>query len=175
MGPEEHGGHCELVYEDMKLPAGRVILGEGLGLKITQMRLGPARLTHCNALAWSGQALRRDRARIRAEPPRLRRGGCRTAKSIQIKLGDLAMGIEMGRLLVMKGGLGSWIRAASRKKEVSMAKIHVGEPPAQGGRCGDPDQRGTGLFQDTVLEWIYRYGPAGASWWMARTRCTRWG
>lgn len=47
MGPEEHGGHCELVYEDMELPADRVILGEGMGLKVTQMRLGPARLTHC--------------------------------------------------------------------------------------------------------------------------------
>ena len=56
MGPEEHGGHCELIYEDMELPADRIIMGEGMGLKITQMRLGTARLTHC--MRWLGLAKR---------------------------------------------------------------------------------------------------------------------
>ena len=47
MGPEEHGGHCEITYDGLELPEDRILLGKGLGLKITQMRLGPARLTHC--------------------------------------------------------------------------------------------------------------------------------
>lgn len=101
MGPEEHGGHCEIVYEDMVLPADRVLLGEGKGLKITQMRLGPARLTHC--MRWLGLAKRcTEIARTYACE---REGfGIRLAnrESTQIKLGDLAMGIEIGRLLVMK-------------------------------------------------------------------------
>ncbi|HEU4520319.1 MAG TPA: acyl-CoA dehydrogenase family protein, partial [Microvirga sp.] len=56
MGPEEHGGHCELAFEGLEIPAENVLLGEGQGLKVTQMRLGPARLTHC--MRWLGLAKR---------------------------------------------------------------------------------------------------------------------
>ena len=116
MGPEEHGGHCELVFDELVLPADRVLLGEGLGLKVTQIRLGPARLTHC--MRWLGLAKRcTEIARDYAEN---RHGfGVRLAdrESIQIKLGDLAMGIEIGRLLVMKA---AWEldRGGFAKKEV---------------------------------------------------------
>ena len=47
MGPEEHGGHCELIFDGMILDDERVLMGEGKGLKVTQIRLGLARLTHC--------------------------------------------------------------------------------------------------------------------------------
>ena len=47
MGPEEHGGHCELIFDEMELDDDRVLMGEGKGLKVTQIRLGLARLTHC--------------------------------------------------------------------------------------------------------------------------------
>ena len=43
MGPEEHGGHCELVFDDMELDDDRVLMGDGKGLKVTQIRLGLAR------------------------------------------------------------------------------------------------------------------------------------
>ena len=47
MGPEEHGGHCELVFEGLEIPDENRLLGVGDGLKVTQIRLGTARLTHC--------------------------------------------------------------------------------------------------------------------------------
>ena len=47
MGPEEHGGHCELVFEGLEIPDENVLLEVGDGLRVTQIRLGPARLTHC--------------------------------------------------------------------------------------------------------------------------------
>ncbi len=56
MGPEEHGGHCELAFEGLVIPPDAVLLGEGQGLKLTQMRLGPARLTHC--MRWLGLSKR---------------------------------------------------------------------------------------------------------------------
>lgn len=56
MGPEEHGGHCELMFEGLEIPAENILLAEGDGLKITQMRLGPARLTHC--MRWLGLSKR---------------------------------------------------------------------------------------------------------------------
>lgn len=155
MGPEEHGGHCELVYEDMELPADRVILGEGMGLKVTQMRLGPARLTHC--MRWLGLAKRC--AEIAGEYARNRHGfGIRLSdrESIQIKLGDVAMGIEMGRLLVMKA---AWEldRGSFARKEVSMAKIHVANLLQKAADVAIQINGARGYSTDTVLEWIYRY------------------
>lgn len=155
MGPEEHGGHCEVVYEDMVLPADRVLLGEGLGLKLTQMRLGPARLTHC--MRWLG--LSRRCMEIAQEYARNRHGfGIRLSdrESIQIKLGDLAMGIEIGRLLVMKA---AWEieRGGFARKEVSMAKIHVANLLHKAADVAIQINGARGYSRDTVLEWIYRY------------------
>lgn len=155
MGPEEHGGHCELVFDGLELPADRVLLGEGMGLKVTQIRLGPARLTHC--MRWLGLAKRcTEIARDYAEN---RHGfGVRLAdrESIQIKLGDLAMGIEIGRLLVMKA---AWEldRGGFAKKEVSMAKIHVANLLHKAADVAIQINGARGYSQDTVLEWIYRY------------------
>ena len=56
MGPEEHGGHGELVFEGLEIPDGDRLLGVGDGLKVAQIRLGPARLTHC--MRWLGLARR---------------------------------------------------------------------------------------------------------------------
>ncbi|CAD0187252.1 (R)-benzylsuccinyl-CoA dehydrogenase [Ruegeria sp. THAF57] len=155
MGPEEHGGHCEIVYEDMELPADRVLLGEGLGLKVTQMRLGPARLTHC--MRWLGLAKRC--TEIATEYAQNRHGfGVRLSdrESIQIKLGDLAMGIEMGRLLVMKA---AWAidQGSFARKEVSMAKIHVANLVHKAADVAIQVNGARGYSRDTVLEWIYRY------------------
>ncbi|HEY5292861.1 MAG TPA: acyl-CoA dehydrogenase family protein, partial [Burkholderiales bacterium] len=47
MGPEDHGGHCELEFDGLEIPQENMLLSEGDGLKLTQIRLGPARLTHC--------------------------------------------------------------------------------------------------------------------------------
>jgi acyl-CoA dehydrogenase len=56
MGPEEHGGHCELIFDGLTLDDDRVLMGVGQGLKVTQIRLGLARLTHC--MRWLGLAKR---------------------------------------------------------------------------------------------------------------------
>lgn len=155
MGPEEHGGHCELIFDGMELPADRVLLGEGLGLKLTQMRLGPARLTHC--MRWLGLAKRC--TEIAQAYAANRQGfGVRLAdrESIQIKMGDLAMGIELGRLLVMKA---AWEldRGSFARKEVSMAKIHVANLLHKAADVAIQINGARGYSKDTVLEWIYRY------------------
>ncbi|WBU55724.1 acyl-CoA dehydrogenase family protein [Paracoccus sediminicola] len=155
MGPEEHGGHCEIVFDGLELPADRILLGEGEGLKLTQMRLGPARLTHC--MRWLGLAKRcTEIARDYAEN---RMGfGIRLAdrESTQIKMGDLAMGIEIGRLLVMKA---AWAldQGDFARKEISMAKIHVANLLHSAADIAIQINGARGYSTDTVLEWIYRY------------------
>lgn len=155
MGPEEHGGHCELVFEGLEIPAEDVLMNEGDGLKVTQIRLGPARLTHC--MRWLGLAKRcTDIARGYAAE---RTGfGKRLAdrESVQMMLGDLAMKIEIGRLLVMKA---AWAldQGSFARKEISMAKIHVANTLHQAADTALQINGARGYSKETVVEWIYRY------------------
>jgi acyl-CoA dehydrogenase len=155
MGPEEHGGHCELEFDGLQIPAENVLLGEGQGMKLTQIRLGPARLTHC--MRWLGLSKRC--VEIATAYAAERHGfGVRLAdrESIQMMLGDLAMGIEIGRLLVMKA---AWAldRGSFAKTEISMAKVHVANLLHKAADTAIQINGARGYSTDTVLEWIYRY------------------
>jgi acyl-CoA dehydrogenase len=155
MGPEEHGGHCELAFEGLEIPAEHVLLGEGQGLKVTQIRLGVARLTHC--MRWLGLSQRC--MEIAQSYARERHGfGKRLAdrESIQLMLGSNAMSIEMGRVLVMKA---AWEldRGGFAKKEISMAKIQAAAILHQAADTAIQINGARGYSKDTVLEWIYRY------------------
>ncbi|MCY0150070.1 acyl-CoA dehydrogenase family protein [Hoeflea sp. G2-23] len=155
MGPEEHGGHCEIEFDGMEVPASDILGGEGRGLKVTQVRLGIARLTHC--MRWLGLSKRC--VEIAREYAERREGfGVRLAdrETVQVMLGDLAMQIEIGRLLVMKA---AWELDQGRfaKKEVSMAKVHVANLLHKAADVSIQINGGRGYSADTVLEWIYRY------------------
>ncbi|TYR30546.1 acyl-CoA dehydrogenase [Mesorhizobium microcysteis] len=155
MGPEEHGGHCELVFEGLEVPASEILLREGEGLKVTQIRLGPARLTHC--MRWLGLSKRC--VEIATDYAARREGfGQRLAdrESVQLMLGDLAMKIEIGRLLVMKA---AWAldQGSFARKEVSMAKVQVANVLHQAADTAIQLNGARGYSKDTILEWIYRY------------------
>ena len=155
MGPEEHGGHCELVFDGLKIADENVLMGLGDGLKATQIRLGPARLTHC--MRWLGLA-RRCLEIAQPYVDAREAFGTRLAdrESVQIKLGRVATAIEIGRLLVMKAAwrLDQGDRA---RQEISMAKVQVADTLHLAADTAIQLQGARGYSKDTVAEWIYRY------------------
>ena len=155
MGPEEHGGHCELVFDGLEIPAENVLLEEGRGMKVTQTRLGPARLTHC--MRWLGLAKRC--MEIATDYAEQREGfGQRLIEreSVAQMLGDIAMRIEVGRLMVMKAAQ-EIDRGGFARKEISMAKIQVANVLHDAADVAIQINGARGYSKDTVLEWIYRY------------------
>lgn len=155
MGPEEHGGHCEIAYDGLAIPDADRLMGVGDGLKVTQIRLGPARLTHC--MRWLGLA-RRCLEIAQAYVASRHGFGIRLAdrESVQDKLGTAALAIQQGRLLTLHAAwkLDQGDRA---RTEISMAKVVVSEALHLAADTGLQLCGARGYSKDTVLEWIYRY------------------
>ncbi|MDF2096043.1 acyl-CoA dehydrogenase family protein [Aquibaculum arenosum] len=155
MGPEEHGGHCELVYEGLEIPEENLLMQVGDGLKATQIRLGTARLTHC--MRWTGLAKRALEIAQSYVSERVAFGEkLADHESVQTLLGDAAMQIEIGRLLTMKA---AWKLDGGdfARKEVSMAKIVVADALHQAVDTAIQLNGARGYSKDTPLEWMYRY------------------
>jgi acyl-CoA dehydrogenase len=155
MGPEEHGGHCELKFDGLVVGEDQILGTEGQGLKVTQTRLGPARLTHC--MRWLGLSKRA--IEIARDYASKREGfGIKLMdrESVQMMLGDIAMRVEIGRLLVMKA---AWAldQGSFARKEISMAKMHVAKLIHDAADVAIQINGARGYSTDTVLEWIYRY------------------
>ncbi|MDP9136999.1 MAG: acyl-CoA dehydrogenase family protein [Pseudomonadota bacterium] len=155
MGPEEHGGVCELEFDGLEIPLEHRLLEEGDGLRLTQMRLGPARLTHC--MRWLGLA-KRCLEEASANVSERKAFGMKLAEreTVQTMLGDAARDIHIGRLLTMHA---AWLieRGDIAQKEISMAKVHVADTLHRAADMGVQLLGAKGYSKDTVVDWIYRY------------------
>lgn len=155
MGPEEHGGHCELRFDGLEIPDRDRLMEVGQGLKAAQIRLGTARLTHC--MRWLGMAKRA--LEICAPYVRARESfGERLAdhEGVQWLLGEAAMQIQTGRLMTMHA---AWLleQGQQARKEVSMAKVVVADVLHKAVDTAMQLMGGQGYSRDTPLEWMYRY------------------
>lgn len=155
MGPEEHGGHCEMVFDGLVIPDENRLMAVGDGLKVTQIRLGVARLTHC--MRWLGLARRA--MEIATAHVRERRAfgeALADRESVRWLLGEAALEIEIGRLLTMKAAA-ALERGEKARKEVSMAKIVVADVLHKAVDTAIQLLGAKGYSRDTKLEWMYRY------------------
>jgi acyl-CoA dehydrogenase len=100
-GHDAGGGHCETLFEDVRLPAANILGGEGNGFAMAQARLGPGRIHHCMraiGLAEKALELMCIRAQMRAPfgKPLADQG------VVQDAVAESRMQIEQARLLTMK-------------------------------------------------------------------------
>lgn len=155
MGPEEHGGHCELSFDGLVIPDENRLMNIGDGLKVTQIRLGTARLTHC--MRWLGMAKRAMEIALEYVEDRDSFGAkLIDHETIQTMLGDAAMSIQVGRLLTMNA---AWKldQGNYARNDVSMAKIQVADTLHKVVDTALQLNGARGYSKDTPLEWMYRY------------------
>ena len=142
----------------MEIPDEDRLMEVGDGLKVTQIRLGTARLTHC--MRWLGLAKRC--LEIAQDYVGARQAFGRKLTDydgVQWMLGEAALDIHVGRLLTMHA---AWKldQGAFARKEVSMAKVVVADTLHKAADTAIQLNGARGYSTDTVLERIYRYARA---------------
>ncbi|GAA4888000.1 acyl-CoA dehydrogenase family protein [Saccharopolyspora cebuensis] len=153
----DHGGHAEIVFEDVRVPVDNVISGEGEGFAIAQARLGPGRIHHCmRAIGMAERALelmcRRANERVAFGGPLADQG------VVQHWIAESRVKIEQARLLVLKT---AWLMdtVGNRGAHTEIQAIKVGVPEMVTWVIDRAIQAhgGAGVSQDSPLASLYAH------------------
>ncbi|HEY7802299.1 MAG TPA: acyl-CoA dehydrogenase family protein, partial [Dehalococcoidia bacterium] len=151
---ETDGAHCEIRYEDCRVPVTNTLGQPGDGFRIAQKRLGPGRIHHC--MRWLGQMQRAFEIMCRYALQR-QVGGAPLAdkQTIQNWIADSAADIQASRLLTM--------HAAHKIDQGDEARVEISMIKFWGARAlHDVIDRAIqvhgarGVSGDTPLESMYR-------------------
>ncbi|KAF9046034.1 acyl-CoA dehydrogenase NM domain-like protein [Hymenopellis radicata] len=120
-------GHCEIIYENVRVPLSNLVLGWGKGFEIIQGRLGPGRIHHCMRTIGTAQAALDTMLQRVTDPSRKTFGKYLYEHGTVVA--DIAKSraeIESGRLLVLSAALMiDKYKAKGALKEIGIAKFVV--------------------------------------------------
>jgi alkylation response protein AidB-like acyl-CoA dehydrogenase len=152
-------GHCEVVYDNVRVPAQNLLGPRGEGFTIAQRRLGPGRIFHC--MRWLGQAQRAFDLLCKRANERYAFGSLLSDKQlIQKMVFDSAAEIQSCRLLTL--------HAASKIDRGDEARVEIGIIKVVGAMMlhNVIDRAiqvfgAKGVTEDTPLERMYRHARFG--------------
>jgi acyl-CoA dehydrogenase len=156
-GYQDQEGHAEILFEDVRVPAGNLIAGEGDGFMIAQARLGPGRIHHC--MRSIGAAERALEAMCRRAVERTTFGQPVASRAnIQDWIAEARIEIEMARLLTLKA---AWLMdtVGNRHARTEIAAIKVAAPSIALKVIDRAIQvhGGGGVSDDFPLAWTYAH------------------
>jgi len=144
-------GHAEMIFDNVRVPADNMLLGEGRGFEIAQGRLGPGRIHHCmRFIGLAERALEsmcaRAKARVAFGSTLAEMGAVRQA------IGQSRCDIEQARLMTLKA---AWMMdtAGNKAARAGIAIVKVIVPTMAGAVIDRAIQvhGGAGLSQDFFL------------------------
>jgi len=148
------GGHAVLAFEHLRVPREQVLGAPGEGFKYAQVRLAPARLTHC--MRWLGAAQRAHDIALRYAAQRKAFGKTLAEhEGVGFMLADNALDLHQCRLVIWHC---AWLldQGQSAGSMSSMAKVICSEALFRvADRCVQI-LGGMGVTRDTVVERIFR-------------------
>uniref|UniRef100_A0A665X8D8 Acyl-CoA dehydrogenase family member 11 n=1 Tax=Echeneis naucrates TaxID=173247 RepID=A0A665X8D8_ECHNA len=152
-----HGGHFEVHFDNVCVPASNIVLGEGRGFEIAQGRLGPGRLHHCmRAVGVSELAL--ELLCQRAATRRTFGKKLYQHEVIAHWIAECRLMIEQTRLLTLHAAHALdtvGIRAA--RKQIAMIKVAAARMACKVVDCAIQVYGGAGMSQDFPLAQMYSY------------------
>jgi acyl-CoA dehydrogenase len=154
MGSGGTGGHCEIRFEDCRVPAGNLLGEAGKGFKLAQARLGPGRIQHC--MRWIGAAQRSFEMMCNYALERHSFGEPLANKqTVQNWIADSAAEIEAARLLTLEA---AWKmdREEDARMEISIIKFFAARVLHDVIDRAIQVHGALGYSKDTPLEMFYR-------------------